>query len=439
MPDLSQAQPAASRYLRLVLLGALVGIPSGFAAALFLAFVHELQHWLWTDLPDALGGSSPQWYLVAGLPVLGAAIVAGARIFLPGDGGSPPLGGLHTEPTPVRYGPGVVLAAVGTLGFGAVLGPEMPVIALGSVVAVAMTWFARLGEKETAVLGMAGSFSAISALFGGPIVAGVMLVEAGAGMGAALMPALLPGFVAAAVGYLIFVGLGDWGGLDSPGLTVPDLPLYEGTHLLDLLVAVGVGVVVALLAFAIRRIAGGLADRGRARLGLVGILLGGGLAVGLIALAADGLGASSQDVLFSGQESIPALVAEGSTAIVLLLLVAKSLAYGISLACGFRGGPIFPAVFLGIGLATLPVVWFDTSPTLAVAVGAAAGMAAQTRLVLTSILFGALLVGSQGFDTVSAVVLAAAAAWMATTALEQREGPEASADPGDARSRPGAS
>jgi len=60
------------------------------------------------------------------------------------------------------------------------------------------------------------------------------------------------------------------------------------------------------------------------------------------------------------------------------------------LASGFRGGPIFPAVFLGIGLATLPVVWFDVSPTLAVAVGAAAGMAAQSRLILTSMLFAAL-------------------------------------------------
>ena len=65
----------------------------------------------------------------------------------------------------------------------------------------------------------------------------------------------------------------------------------------------------------------------------------------------------------------------------------------MSLGCGFRGGPIFPAVFLGVGLASLPVVWFDASPTLAVAVGAAAGMAAQTRLLFAPLLFATLLVG----------------------------------------------
>jgi len=68
------------------------------------------------------------------------------------------------------------------------------------------------------------------------------------------------------------------------------------------------------------------------------------------------------------------------------------------------------------------VVWFDVSPTLAIAVGAAAGTAAQTRLVLTSMLFATLLVGTQGLDAVPAAVLAAAAAWIVTMALDQRHG-----------------
>ena len=413
---------AGSAYLRLVFLGGLVGIPAGLVAALFLGFVHELEHWIWTDLPDALGESSPPWYLVLGLPVAGAAIVAAARLLLPGDGGHPPLEGLHAGVVPVSHAPGIALAAIGTLAFGAVLGPEAPVVALGAAVAIAVTWFARLGERESTVLATAGSFSAISALFGGPLVGGVLLVESGVGLGAALLPALLPGFVAAAVGYLIFVGFGDWGGLDTPGLVVPDLPLYEGTHLLDLLVAIAVGVATAVIVVAINRLATRLEGEGDSRLGMVAFLIAGGFAVGLIALVADGLGTDSQDVLFSGQASIPALIAETSTGVVLLLIVAKALAYVVSLACGFRGGPIFPAIFLGIGLATLPVVWFDVSPTLAIAVGAAAGTAAQTRLLLSSMLLATLLVGTQGLDAVPAAVLAAAAAWIARTALDQRHG-----------------
>jgi H+/Cl- antiporter ClcA len=422
------AQPpglTGAAYLRLVALGALVGIPAGLVAAVFLGLVHELQHVLWTDLPDALGESSPPWYLVVGLPVVGAAIVVVARLSLPGDGGHTPLEGHAAPVTPVSHIPGIALAALATLACGAVLGPEAPVIALGAATALAVTSFARLGERESRVLATAGSFSAVSALFGGPLVGGVLLVEGSLGLGAGLIPVLLPGFVAAAIGYLIFVGFGDWGGLDAPGLAVPDLPLYEGTHLLDLLVAVSVGVATAVMIAAINRLAARVAGEGEQRLGVVPLILAGGLLVGLIALVADGLGSDSQDVLFSGQASIPALVSETSTGIVLLLIVAKAIAYAVSLGCGFRGGPIFPAIFLGVGLATLPVVWFDISPTLAIAVGAAAGTAAAARLALSAMLFATLLVGTQGLDAVPAAVLAAAAAWITVTAIDQRNGSKA--------------
>ena len=49
------------------------------------------------------------------------------------------------------------------------------------------------GERATKVLASAGGFAAISALFGGPLVAGMLLVEGGIGMGAMLLPVLLPG------------------------------------------------------------------------------------------------------------------------------------------------------------------------------------------------------------------------------------------------------
>ena len=422
------AEPASgTAYLRLVLLGALIGIPAALVAALFLAFVHELEHWLWEELPAELGRRAPPWYLVVGLPVVGAALVVAARALLPGDGGHSPLEGLGGAPTPVEYAPGIALAATGTLAFGAVLGPEAPLIALGSVVGVAVTRMSRLGPRENAVLGTAGSFSAISALFGGPIVAGMMLLEAGVGMGAALLPTLLPGLVAAAVGYLLFVGLGDWGGLDTTALAVPGLPAYEGTHLLDLAVAVAVGVATALLLFAVRRAAARLEGDGRRRWGMPALLLGGALAVGLLALLGDALGGDPRNVLFSGQASIPAIVAEGSAGLLLVVLAAKALAYAISLGCGFRGGPVFPAIFLGIALAMFAVIAFDVSPTLAVAVGAGAGMTAGTGLLFTSLLFAALLVGRDGLDAVPATVLAIAAAWLTTRALSEDEAGEAGA------------
>jgi H+/Cl- antiporter ClcA len=413
--------PSGWTYLRLVLLGALVGIPAAFVAVGFLGLVHYLEHWLWDELPEALGHSSPPWYLVLLLPTAGAALVLAARTLFPGDGGHRPLEGIKVDPIPPSHALSIALAALATLAFGGVLGPEAPLIALGSIVGLVLTSFARLDQRESAVVSTAGSFSAISALFGGPLVGGVLMVEGAIGLGAAALPVLLPGFVAAAVGYVIITGFGDWGGLDTPGLAVPDLPAYEGTHAGDLLLAVCVGVLAALLVVAVRALATRIDGPGHARLGLPVVLIGGGAAVGALAVLADALGANSQDVLFSGQASVPALVAEDSAKIVFVLLAAKALAYGICLGAGFRGGPVFPAIFLGIGLATLAVVWFDASPTWAIAAGAAAGTAATTRLLLTSMLLGGLLAGTAGLDAIPSAVLAASAAWLVVNALERRK------------------
>jgi H+/Cl- antiporter ClcA len=125
-------------------------------------------------------------------------------------------------------------------------------------------------------------------------------------------------------------------------------------------------------------------------------------------------------VLYSGQAGVPALAATGSTEILAILLVGKALGYAVSLGCGFRGGPSFPAIFIAIAIAEFAHVWFDISPTLAVAVGAAAG----TRLLITSTLFASLLVGTRGLDAVPAAVLAAVAAWLTMQALERRAVPQ---------------
>ena len=415
-----EATPSGRTYLRLIILAAAIGIPAALVAAGFLALVHWCEDRLWTDLPDWLGYSSPPWFLVIGLPVVGAAVVVAARRFLPGDGGHSPLLGIGGGPTPLAYAPGVALAALGTLAFGAVLGPEAPLIALGSAVGMAITLFVRLGPREEKVVATAGSFSAISALFGGPLVAGMLLLEGSVGLGAAAITALLPGLVSAAVGYLIFVGLGDWGGLSSAPLSVPDLPTYDATSIRDLLVGIVTGVVVAVVIAGVRRLASDIERAQGTRVPMPILLLAGGLAVGLLAQLVQSLGGNFDEVLFSGQAAVPEVVGEDSAGLVLLILAAKALAYAISLGCGFRGGPVFPAVFLGVALATMVVILFDVSPTLAVAVGTAAGMAAMTRLLFASLLFSALLVGSTGADTIPAAVFAATAAWLVSAALDRR-------------------
>ncbi len=122
-PETASANAAGREYLRVVVIAALIGIPAALVAAAFLGAVHILQQWLWTELPAQLGYAQLPWFVIIGLPVVGALLVVVARRFLPGDGGAEPLGGLAAErPTPLSYAPGVALAAIGTLAFGAVLG-----------------------------------------------------------------------------------------------------------------------------------------------------------------------------------------------------------------------------------------------------------------------------------------------------------------------------
>ena len=189
-----------------------------------------------------------------------------------------------------------------------------------------------------------------------------------------------------------------------------------------------VGVAVALLAAVVRRL-GTAVDGLRGRWGMPALLLAGGLAIGLVAQIGDLLGAEARDILFSGQTSVPVVVAEDSVRILAVLLVAKLVAYAVSLGCGYRGGPIFPAIFLGVTLASFAVVWFDMSPTFAVAVGTAGGMAAQSRLLVSSLLFAALLVGLAGTDALPGAVLAAVAAWITTAALDRRWHPTGAPEP----------
>ena len=131
---------------------------------------------------------------------------------------------------------------------------------------------------------------------------------------------------------------------------------------------------------------------------MAALLLAGGLAVGCLAELAEVLGGDSQDVLFSGQAGGARIIAEGSVGVVIVVLLAKAAAYGICLGCGFRGGPRVPGDLHRGGARVDRGDGTRHPPPLAVAVGTAAGMAAATRLLISSLVMAALLVGTGGVD-----------------------------------------
>ena len=412
-------------YIWLLIVAALLGVPVSAVAYGFLALVSYLQKELFTHLPHGLGfTSAPAWWP---LPVLliGGVLTGLAIRYLPGGGGVSPAGGfaMHAPPGAAQL-PGVIAAALAALAFGAVLGPEMPLIALGGGLAVLATRLARrqrVPEQGVRVLGSAGSFAAISTLLGSPLPSAFLLMEASGLGGAMLSLALVPGLVASGVGALIFIGLGTLTGLGTFALALPGLPHFTRPDVAELGWALVIGLAAAVIGPAIRRL--GLFLHGYAvrRPLLMAVLAS--LVVALLAIGfAEATGKAASDVLFSGQDGLGPLVAQAgsySAGALALLIACKGLAYAASLS-SLRGGPVFPALFIGaaggIALSHLP----GLSLVPGIAMGMGAMIAVMLNLPLTAVLISSLLLGSDAVAAMPLVIVAVAVAYVAAARFTPR-------------------
>src|SRR5262249_50789135 len=245
-------------FVRLLVFAAVVGVVVSLVGWLFLEAVHQIQVWLYTDLPSGLGFDSvPTWWAIpictlAGIPV------ALAITKLPGAGGHIPAEGLHVGQTQPHMVPGVALAALASLGLGIVLGPEAPLIAIGTGVAVLTVQLAKRDAPPTLllVIGAAGAFAAISVIFGSPIVAAVLLIEA-SGLGGATLPLILiPGLIAAGIGSLVFIGMANWTALSTAAYSLPALHLAPigNPTLGEILWAIAIGIAAAMITYPVRKL-----------------------------------------------------------------------------------------------------------------------------------------------------------------------------------------
>jgi H+/Cl- antiporter ClcA len=412
-------------YLRLLVVAAILGVPISAAAYGFLALDSYLQKELFTHLPHGLGfAAAPAWWPLPML--LAGGVLTGLAIrYLPGGGGPSPAGGfaLHPPPTAIQL-PGVLLAALATLAFGAVLGPEMPLILLGGGLAVLTTKLARQRQvppQEVKLVASVGSFAAISTLLGSPIVGAFLLMEASGLGGPTLDMALMPGLVASGVGALIFIGLDSLTGLGTFALTLPGLPHFSRPDVAEFGWAIVIGVAAAVVGPAIHRL--GLFLHGYAgKWPLVAVPLAGAAVAAITIIYTEVSGKPASDVLFSGQAGLPALVSHAgsySVGVLLLLLACKGVAYGVSLSA-FRGGPVFPALFIGAagGIAMSHLPGLPLVP--AVAMGIAAMGTVMLTLPLTSVLLASLLVGADAVPAMPLVIVAVAVAYVAAARLAAR-------------------
>jgi H+/Cl- antiporter ClcA len=362
---------------------------------------------------------------------LAGLTVAIAITRLPGTGGHIPANGLAPAPTQPVELPGVVLAGIASIGLGVVLGPEAPLIALGG--GLGLLAAGRLPSdappEVSQVLAASGTFAAVAFLFGSPLIAAVILIEAG-GLGGERLPlVLVPGLIASGIGSLVWVGMGSWTGLDTGEISISPvhLPAFARPDLADIGWTILLAAVVALLVFPIFRLAREVLRFAKSKPFLV--IPAAGLAVSGLAIAfSQAADKSISYALFSGEFSLDSLVENPgawSLSALVLLVAFKGLAYSISLG-SFRGGPVFPALFLGAaaGMIAAKLPGFDLTPAVAVGIGAA--VTSVLRLPLSGAVLAVVLTISAGPGAGPLILIGVIVAYLVTLALNR---PAASAEP----------
>jgi H+/Cl- antiporter ClcA len=421
MPPDPAAVLRSRSYVRLLILAALLGVPVSAAAYGFLKLIAWLQTTIFQDLPGDLGFDTvPVWWPLPPLALAGVLTAAAIR-FLPGIGGHSPADGLKIGGAlPAVELPGVLLAALATLAGGVVLGPEAPLILMGSGLGVLAVRLASRDAPDQArtVIAAAGSFAAIASLLGSPLLGAFLLLEASGLGGPRMLLVLVPGLLAAGIGSLVFVGLDSLTGFGTFSLSIPDLPAAGAPTLAMFGWALVFGLVAPFLGIGIRRLALLIRPHVEPRMLMTMPVLGllvGGLAI-LFGQVTD---KPASEVLFSGQSALPGLVEQASTwsvGALLLLVACKGLAYALSLSA-FRGGPVFPAMFIGAagGIAASHLPGLELVAGVAMGIGVMCTV--MLGLPLTSVLLATVLLEADGAQVMPLVIVAVVVAYVVTAHL----------------------
>lgn len=358
-------------------------------------------HLMWEWLPGVLGLAEVPWWWVLLLLIVGAALIIGAWRL--GEGMGSPLEGFHFDVGP-SHAAAALAVALATLIFGAVLGPEAPLIVVGTVVG---GWVTRKRSAQVQQMAMAlGGIAALSTILGNPFVTAFFVLEFAA-LGAMPRQILIPMFLAIGSSYLVLTGIGPFAGLGAMELSVPGIAAVDKLTFGDL----GVGAIVALLAgvavLLSRTIGYTTLSFAKQRPALT--IVAAALVIGVLATISMVAFDQRYDIVpFSGESAMPALIAETSAVAVLFVVVAKVIAYGVSLGGGFRGGPIFPATFIGVAVATLVGLTLPSASMSALIVtGIAASCAAMLKLPFSSGLLAIILGAGAGLIVTPMAIIGA--------------------------------
>ncbi|QMK79250.1 ion channel protein [Citrobacter sp. RHB20-C16] len=332
--------PRARTMLLLSIPALILGVASSLVLIVVMKFASILQSILWQRLPGSVGiaADSPLWIMLT-LTLTGVLVGLVIR-YSTGHAGPDPA----TEPligapiSPVAL-PGLIIALVLGLAGGVSLGPEHPIMAVNIALAVALgrRFFPRIGALDWTILASAGT---IGALFGTPVAAALIFSQTLSGSNdTPLWDRLFVPLMAAAAGSLttsLFF---------HPHFSLP-IAHYTQMRIVDIFS----GAVVAAIAIAAGMVAVWCLPRLHAllhRLKNPVLILGvGGFLLGLLGVMGGPL------TLFKGLDEMQQMAFSQTlgTTDFFMLAVIKLAALVIAAASGFRGGRIFPAVFIGVAL-----------------------------------------------------------------------------------------
>jgi hypothetical protein len=199
---------------------------------------------------------------------------------------------------------------------------------------------------------------------------------------------------------------------------VPGLPPFDHLTGAMFAYAIAFGLLAPFLGRGITLLARAIRSRVQGRsVWLVAVL--GLLIAGLAILFGEATDQSASNVLFSGQSALGPLIehaSDWSVGALLLLVVCKGLAYAISLS-SFRGGPIFPAMFIGgaAGIAASHLPGLEPIPAVAMGIGAMSVV--MLTLPFTSVLLATLLLGADGVQAMPLVIVTVVVAYVMTARI----------------------
>lgn len=332
--------PRARTMLLLSLPAVAIGIASSLILIVVMKIASVLQNLLWQRLPGTLGiaQDSPLW-IIGVLTLTGIAVGLVIRFSQGHAGPDPACEPLIGAPVPPSALPGLIVALILGLAGGVSLGPEHPIMTVNIALAVAIgaRMLPRVNRMEWTILASAGT---IGALFGTPVAAALIFSQTLNGSSEVpLWDRLFAPLMAAAAGALT-TGL-----FFHPHFSLP-IAHYGQMEMTDILS----GAIVAAIAIAAGMVAVWCLPRLHAMMHQMKnpvLVLGiGGFILGILGVIGGPVS------LFKGLDEMQQMVANQafSTSDYFLLAVIKLAALVVAAASGFRGGRIFPAVFVGVAL-----------------------------------------------------------------------------------------